>query len=283
MTLNDSKSLARHTSSISTLTTNSSLKIQLMKCKRDLHTQKERRHAAFAVEKDDVVDLVSKAHIATTKKLLLNKVGSMELQLVASSTRKRNWQVLNIQTEANNNQQFFSLSFPHPDKKLCQEGITGTLVDQVVQYRNHENARNGIYLDKLAHQRNETALRAIARNKPYTAGLHVAAGRYLVVPEVVDDQLKRKSHAEEVQSERENKENIYRPHMALANKVYAIRTLKNSLQSGQRRKRKQWQHGTSEQAIIHYQQRSNFYFPDTIMTPWCMATLQYQLQPLHVA
>ena len=70
------------------------------------------------------------------------------------------------------------------------------------------------------------------------AGLHVAASRYLLVPEVVDDHLKRKRHAEEVQqSERENKK--IDAHMALSNKVYAIRTLKTSQLSGQLRKRKQ--------------------------------------------
>ena len=57
---------------------------------------------------------------------------------------------------------------------------------------------------------------AIASNKRYTSGLYVAAGRYLLGPEVVDDQLKRKRHAEEVQSERENRK-IY-AQMALANK-----------------------------------------------------------------
>ena len=51
----------------------------------------------------------------------------------------------------------------------------------------------------------------------------------------------------------------------------------NSQQSGQRHKRKQWQHVTSEQAIFHSQQQSNSYLPDT-MTLWCVATLQYQLQ-----
>ena len=51
MTLNDSQSLAGQTSSISTLTVNSSLNIQLMICKRDLLlTQKKQRHAGFAVE-----------------------------------------------------------------------------------------------------------------------------------------------------------------------------------------------------------------------------------------
>ena len=38
-----------------------------------------------------------------------------------------------------------------------------------------------------------------------------------------DDQLKRKSHEEEVQSERDNKK--VDTHMAIANKVYAIRML----------------------------------------------------------
>ena len=44
------QSLAGHTSSISALTKKSP---QLTKCKRDLLNQKERRRAAFAVEKDD--------------------------------------------------------------------------------------------------------------------------------------------------------------------------------------------------------------------------------------
>jgi hypothetical protein len=73
MTLNDSQLLAGHISSISTLTKNSP---QLTKCKRDLINQKERRGAAFAVEKDDFVDLVleawdvSFAHFATNQKAI---------------------------------------------------------------------------------------------------------------------------------------------------------------------------------------------------------------------
>jgi hypothetical protein len=42
-------------------------------------------------------------------------------------------------------------------------------------------------------------------------------------PEVVDDQLKRKRHVEEVQSEQQNQK--IDAHTALANKVYAIRML----------------------------------------------------------
>jgi hypothetical protein len=44
-----------------------------------------------------------------------------------------------------------------------------------------------------------------------------------LVPELVDELLKRKRYAEEVQSERENKK--IDAHMVPANKVYAIRTL----------------------------------------------------------
>ena len=104
-----------------------------------------------------------------------------EIQLSSSS---------NLQTEANNNQ---LASFIPPSGGLnLSQGIISTLVDQVAQYRNREDARNGINLDKLARQRKETVLRANASNKRYTAGLCVAAGRYLLGPEVVDDQLKGK-------------------------------------------------------------------------------------------
>ena len=54
MTKIDSQSLAGHTLSISTPDNNPSLNIQLTKCKRDLLTPKEMRHAEFAVGKDDM-------------------------------------------------------------------------------------------------------------------------------------------------------------------------------------------------------------------------------------
>jgi hypothetical protein len=72
---------------------------------------------------------------------------------------------------------------------------------------------------------------AIASNKRYTSGLHVAAGKYLFGPELIDDQLKRKRDAEELQSERENRK--IDAHMVLANKAYAIRSLNEQQLSGQ--------------------------------------------------
>ena len=97
----------------------------------------------------------------------------------------------------------------------------------------------------------KTALRAISNNKRDTAALHIAAGRYMLVLEVVHDQLKSKRHVEQVQKERENKR--IDAHTALANKVMQSECKTNSQHRGQWSKRKQWQRGASEHAIFHYQ------------------------------
>ena len=64
---------------------------------RDVLTQKDRRHAAFAVEKEDIVDLVSKAwdesfaRIATNKDwgpLNSNLLLPPEIQLTSTSNQQ---------------------------------------------------------------------------------------------------------------------------------------------------------------------------------------------------
>ena len=127
------------------LTTNPSLNIQLTKCKRDLLTQRERRrHAAFAVEKENIVDLVSKswdeyfAHFATNQKAVAERGwGPLNYNLLLLHPDQLT-STSNLQTEANNNQPASSIP---PSGLNLSQGITGTLVDQVVQYRNHEDAR----------------------------------------------------------------------------------------------------------------------------------------------
>ena len=103
MKLNDSRSLAGYTSSIYTLTTNSSLNIQLTRNARETYSpnKKESHRAAFTVEKDDIVNLVLKtwdehfAHIATNQKAVVAERGwglfknnlllHPEIQLTSSS------------------------------------------------------------------------------------------------------------------------------------------------------------------------------------------------------
>ena len=105
----------------------------------------------------------------------------------------------------------------------------------------------------LPANKKETALRAIASNKRYTAGLHVAAGRFLLGPEVVNDQLKRKRYTEEVQSEQENKK--IDAHMALANKVYAIRSLN--------KQPAEWTVAQTKTMAMWYKQSGNLPLPTT--------------------
>ena len=130
-----------------------------------------------------------------TKSCCWMRLGSIELQfvLVPSGNSTDKLRTSNLVTEANKNQP--ATSIPPPRLNLSQ-GITGTLLDQIIQYRNCEDAQDWINLNQeLARQQRpkERALRVIASNKRYTAGHHVVVGRYLLVPEVFNEQLvKRK-------------------------------------------------------------------------------------------
>ena len=104
-----------------------------------------------------------------------------------------------------------------------KEGITGALLDKVIEFRNKEDSRNGINLDQMGHQRKESALWAIAQNKRYTAGLLVAAGRFKLGTEALDDMTRMKRRAEEKESEKANKKIM--DYTAALNKVQAIRVL----------------------------------------------------------
>ena len=81
----------------------------------------------------------------------------------------------------------------------------------------------------------------------------VAAGRYLLVPEVVNNQMKRKRQMKEVQSEREK--NKIDAHMALASKVYAIRTLN--------KQPAEWTVAQTKTNATWYKQADDFPLPTT--------------------
>ena len=98
-----------------------------------------------------------------------------------------------------------AISTIRPAGLNLKEGITGTLLDKVIEFRNKEDSRNGINLDQMARQQKETALWAIAQNKRYTAELLVAAGRFKLGTEALDDMTRIKRRAEERESEKANK------------------------------------------------------------------------------
>ena len=129
MTLNDSQSLAGHTSSISTMTKNSP---QLTECKRDLLNQRNGAVLHLLLKRMTLLIWFqgaawdeSFAHFATNQKAISEQGWGFWTKSY-SSIRTFNWQVLNLQAEANNNQ---PVSFIPPSGiNLCQ-GITRTLVD----------------------------------------------------------------------------------------------------------------------------------------------------------
>ena len=78
---------------------------------KDVLTQKDRCYAAFAVEKEDIVDLVSKAwdesfaHIATNQKAVAERGwGLLNFNLLLLHPEIQLTSTSNLQTEANNNQ-----------------------------------------------------------------------------------------------------------------------------------------------------------------------------------
>ena len=76
-------------------------------------------------------------------------------------------------------------------------GLAGTLVDTIVQTRIRDDARNGVNLEEKQQKRVQSTLNVISSRKRYTAGLHVAAGRYLLGPDVLTNVSDRKAEQEE--------------------------------------------------------------------------------------
>ena len=104
------------------------------------------------------------------------------------------------------------------------KGLAGSLIDSILETRIRDDARNGVNREENRRKRVETALDIInAKKKRYSAGLHVSAQRYLLGPEVLDDQEARQQEQQNKASERlEKKLQEFR---ALKSKVDAIRAL----------------------------------------------------------
>jgi hypothetical protein len=103
-------------------------------------------------------------------------------------------------------------------------GLAGALVDTIVQTRIRDDARNGVNLEEKQQKRVQSALDAISSKKWYTAGLHVAAGRYLLLgPDVLTTISDRKAEQEKKECQKVNKK--INDFWALQNKVSAIRDL----------------------------------------------------------
>ncbi|KAI2492614.1 hypothetical protein MHU86_21928 [Fragilaria crotonensis] len=67
-------------------------------------------------------------------------------------------------------------------------GLAGTIMTSLLEYKVRDDARNGINFEENMLKRVETAQETIkSKSKRYSAGLHVAAQRFMLGPEVLDD------------------------------------------------------------------------------------------------
>ena len=107
------------------------------------------------------------------------------------------------------------------------KGLSGSLINTILETRARKNARNGINMEENRRKRVETAKQVIAaKKKRYTAGLHVSGQRYLTGPEVLDEQEERERQQAAVLSTRQEKK--LQEFRSMKSKVDALNALNKS-------------------------------------------------------
>ena len=222
---------------------NGCFKMALTRHKRNLLKKKEKRRAAFAIEKEDVVDLVARAwddsfaRINSNQKAIaergwtpLNYNCLLHPEIVATSTRSSQQQK-DVDEDDDNNcstQQILEsttvsdVAVRPGDLNLC-DGMAGTLVDSIVEVRMRDDARNGINQEESQLRRMQTARDVMNSKNRVTAGLLSASGNFNLGPEVLALLRAKRREQQEQQSEREEKK--LRDYLALRDRVQAIRAL----------------------------------------------------------
>jgi hypothetical protein len=223
---------------------NGCFKMSLARHKRNLLTVKEQRGEEFAIEKRDVVLLVlqawedSFARVESNQNaisergwspLTFNCLLDPEIQATKYNSISTNGRGQDPQ-DPQQPQILQEPSSPPGEGVVAAEdlnltrGLAGTLIDSIVELRMRDDARNGVNLEENRRKRKQTAELALNNSKKrYTAGIHVAAGRFLLGPDVLRNIQERKLHQEEKQHEKLGGK--IRDFRALKDRVTAIREL----------------------------------------------------------
>lgn len=83
-----------------------------------------------------------------------------------------------------------------PELNVLQ-GLAGSLIGTILEKMIRDDARNGVNREENRQKQIQTALEVInAKKKRLSASLHVAAQRYLLGPDVLDDQEARQQQQE---------------------------------------------------------------------------------------
>ncbi|KAI2497276.1 hypothetical protein MHU86_17240 [Fragilaria crotonensis] len=180
---------------------NGCFKMALTRYKRELLARKELAQAEFAINKKDVVYLVAQAWADSFACVRSN------LKAIA----ERGWGPLNYncllhpEIAATQQQQSHEEHGDIDNTMSCSEtgvsalqsvvvaeqlnlsrGLAGTIMTSLLEYKVRDDARNGINFEENMLKRVETAQETIkSKSKRYSAGLHVAAQRFMLGPEVL--------------------------------------------------------------------------------------------------
>jgi hypothetical protein len=232
---------------------NGCFKMALTKHKRDLLARKALVDEEFAIEKDNVTYLVSQAwedlfaRIRTNKNAIaergwtpLNYNCLLHPEIMATKhtaeARDGDFQPASDQeqerdstTIVNNDLHTAGLTrmIVSPDLLNLSQGLSCTLINSIIESKTRSDARNGVNAEEIRLKRKESALESIRlRKKRYSAGGHVAAGRWKLGPDLLAEIRERENLRDEIESrKREKRRADFR---ALLDKVNGIRVLGRS-------------------------------------------------------
>jgi hypothetical protein len=200
--------------------------MHLVKVKRWLLTEKSNNGYPFAIEKSDVVKLVALAW----KESFAQKQTNMKA-IAARGWNPLNYNIL-LHPEIQVSKTAQGGAVPSFTSKLTStilpsnlnlsQGLAGTLMDDIVLYRQIEDARNGVNLLEQQRKRKERADAAAATHKKnMTGGQAAMMMKFRLGPEFLDHALVRKRIAAEEQDKKDAKKQ--KEYEALRIKVLAIR------------------------------------------------------------
>jgi hypothetical protein len=193
--------------------------------KRWVLTKKSNNGYPFAIEKSDIVKLVALAWNES-----FAQEGTNRKAIAARGWNPLNYNVLlhpEIQLSENAQGAVPSLtsaltSTILPSDLNLTQGLAGTLMDDIVLYRQTEDARNGVNLREQQRKRKERAEAATSTHKKnMTGGQAAMMQKFRLGPKFLDHAIVRKRMAAAAQDEKEAKKQ--KEYEALHDKVMAIR------------------------------------------------------------
>jgi hypothetical protein len=206
---------------------NGCFKMALTRYKRELLRRKELAGIEFGINKEDITYIVNQAWADSFARVVHNK----------SAIADRGWNPLNYNCLLHPEIAATRYAGPAPGAGLVSggggsdgdddgredvmipaeglhvvellnlsKGLAGSLIDEILETRARDDARNGVNLEENRRKRVETAKQIISeKKKKYSSGLHVAAQRWMTGPDVLDNLEEREQQQAAVLSHRQEK------------------------------------------------------------------------------